>query len=186
MMERVWIEEQRGQPGAGADTAWSLARAHDARDARQRALHCADYAAAQRSRTFTMATTLRLATTIDEIRASVQRFNDEAKTWEYARQLARATVYWVYDARTGCFGPSKFVAFAGITPAGYDDARKHNATGAYFDGGATRRAIERVVGEIYQADQALAEKLVRWGQEAFGEAVFAGVDPGRWRFVGIG
>lgn len=183
-MERVGLEEPRGQLGAGADTPW-LVHAHDWRDASRGELRCMDYIAARRRRTFTMATALRLATTTDEIRASLQRFNDEAKTWEYARQLARATLYWVHDEKTGLFGPSKFVAFAGITPAGYDEARKHNATGAYFDGGATRRAIEKVVGELYQSSDATAGRLVAWGNGVLGDGVFGGVEAGRWKFVGI-
>jgi hypothetical protein len=184
-MGSVWTEEHRGQLGAVAGTEWSLARVIRAGDAGQCALLGPNYLATRRSRTFTMATALRLATTTEEIRASVQRYNDEAKTWTYARQLARATVYWVCDEKTGAFGPSKFAAFAGITAAGYDDARKHDATGAYFDGGATRRAIERVVGETYQGSEGMAERLVRWGDGVFGEGVFAGIERGRWRFVVI-
>lgn len=170
---------------AAADIEWTLAPALTASDAGRRVLGGVDYSAVQRSRTFTMATALRLATTTEEIRASVQRFNDEAKTWAYARSLAKATVYWVCDEKTGLFGPSKFVAFAGITADGYDEARKHNATGAYFDGHATRRAIERVVGQVYEGSEGVAGRLVRWGDGVFGEGVFAGSDRGKWKFVGL-
>jgi hypothetical protein len=79
---------------------------------------------------------LQLVTTSDELRASVLRFNQEAKRWPYARQLVRATQYWVCDARSKAFGPSKFVGFVGLDAAGYDAARAYQATGARSAGHA--------------------------------------------------
>lgn len=113
----------------------------------------------------------------------MQRFNDEALQWPYAKQLAVATTYWVFDAATGLFGPSKFVGFSGLNATTYDDARAGRVEGTPFDGGVSKAAIADAVGDPYREAQTLSEKLIRWAEAIWGSGVFGGVDRSKWRFV---
>jgi hypothetical protein len=65
--------------------------------------------------------------------------------------LARQTTYWVFDLDSGSFGPSKFVGYAGMTLPRYDDAVAGQVSGDRFDGTVARTAIERAVGQGFEA-----------------------------------
>src|ERR1035437_2501605 len=108
---------------------------------------------------------LILVATPEDIRQSLATFNAEAKHFlRLARSLLRDTTYWIHDADTQLFGPAKFVGFAGMSLAKYQEARNHHYTGARFDGNVTRRAIESALQTSFAYDQHLTSKLRAWGK----------------------
>ena len=129
------------------------------------------------------ATKLALVDTPREIASSHLNFIREvAREKKIAKDLVRRTHYWVYDAATKTFSPSKFSGYVGMDFQRYNAARAGNATGAKFDSGVTQQAITKVVGD-YQPDRELARELQQWVRSIFGEDALEGIDSGKWRFV---
>ena len=127
---------------------------------------------------------LVLAATSEEIRQSLIRFNSEAKrSPARALSLLQQTTYWVHDDDSESFGPAKFVGFADMSFAKYEQAIDHHHTGAPFDGFATRRAIESVATSSFARDELLRSKLGAWGASLLGPTAFEGVDQSKWAFV---
>lgn len=126
---------------------------------------------------------VRLVETADEIAASLRRFNAQARDIpRRTRNLLTQTEYWVYDETTDTFGPSKFLGFAKMDMARYDEATEKD-TLEHFHGHRTAENIQRVLGREYRRDSGLSERLVAWGNALLGEHVFESVDEGKWRFV---
>jgi hypothetical protein len=127
---------------------------------------------------------LRPVSNQGQIRSGLEVFQTEAVSWQdAARSLAQQTQYWIYDPASNAFGPSKFVGFAGMSFALREKALVGKAEGARFDGGLTRRTIEKVLGRVYKRDAPLNPKLLSWAETLWGKGVFDGVDEGKWRFV---
>jgi hypothetical protein len=86
---------------------------------------------------------LVLAATPDQVRQSLTRFNAEAqRAPARARKLLSKTKHWVYDDDSENFGPAKFVGFADMSLAKYEEAINHNRKRAPFNASETRSAIE--------------------------------------------
>ncbi len=118
------------------------------------------------------------------ILTSLKEFNADAPRFrELAWDMIRRTQYWVYDAPTNAFGPSKFVGFAGMTYDLYQQARDGKTTGARFDGFHTRAAIERALKASFEAEKALHGPLMSWAEALVGPQVFEGVAPAKWAYV---
>jgi Protein NO VEIN, C-terminal/EVE domain len=129
---------------------------------------------------------LVFATTSDEVRRSLIRFNSEAKKFPArALSLLHQTTYWVYDDDSDSFGPAKFVGFDDMSFASYEEAVNGRHTGAPFDGFATRRAIESALGTLFSPDEKLRSKLKAWGNSLLGSGAFEEVDQAKWTFVGL-
>lgn len=126
---------------------------------------------------------LSAVTVADELVENIRRFNrDYNQFQERAASLAATTTFWVYDEDQGAFGPSKFVGFKRMNFQRYNAAIDGNYSGAAFDGGYTRKAIESVISTFVPDDE-LASKLLDWINECFGQAFAKGIDNTKWRFV---
>ncbi|WP_437318176.1 McrB family protein [Sorangium sp. So ce385] len=126
--------------------------------------------------------------TPDEIRASVARFNQQARAAAArVRALLRSTKYWVFDPTTGEFGPGKFVGFAGIDLDVYEASLRGEVGGAPFDGNFTCRAIEKALDMEFTTDPHMAARLVAWGEALLGAGAFEGARGGQttWKFVAL-
>lgn len=131
--------------------------------------------------------TLRVVTTLEQIRANINAFHAEARSApDRARSLLRQTTYWIYDREGSAFGPAKFVGYAGMSLARYQDACGGRLAGDRFDGHLTRTALERVLGGDFAPSHARAETLARWGEALFGKEAFGNADRTKWLFVTIG
>ena len=117
-----------------------------------------------------------------DIRNSMALFNAEAE-WHYelARSLLRQTSYWIYDPVSNNFGPSKFVGFRSMNFSKYALCRDEMWSGATFDGHATRRAIEEILGK-YKKDSRFADQLQRWGDKLLEPDVFEDLKKEKWKF----
>lgn len=138
------------------------------------------------ARIATQGNVLTLVAALDDVRASVARFNSEAEqAKDRARSLLRSTTCWVFDPSTGNFGPNKFAGFAGIDFATYEGASKGGATGAHFDGHTTRTAIETASGMGFSPDPRLAGMMQQWGKALLDPSVFEGLaeGPNKWKFL---
>jgi hypothetical protein len=122
--------------------------------------------------------------TPEQVRQSLTRFNAEAKRFPArALSLLHQTTYWVYDVDSETFGPAKYIGFADMSFAKFEDAVNRRHTGAPFDGFATRHAIESALVTSFSSDEQLRSKLKGWGESLLGSAVFDGVDQSKWTFV---
>ena len=126
---------------------------------------------------------------INEIRANISHFNQEAKASSNnyrARNLLRVTTYWLYNEQTDTFGPSKFVGFRSMTFECYDywveKAKTHKGK---FLGGDTRKTNEKTLGTNFAPNQSLAKKLVKWGEKLSVTGIFKGTCQDKWRFIKI-
>jgi hypothetical protein len=128
--------------------------------------------------------TLTFVDSHQDIQHSLHIFNQDAPEHaDLAVDLLRRTLYWVYDPSTATFGPSKFVGFKNMNFAMYATARSGHRTGDRFDGHATRKAIEKVLG-AYEPYSTLSLRLTRWGQSLLGANVFEGLDRA-WKFTSL-
>lgn len=126
---------------------------------------------------------LERVSTTQQLHENIRRFNRDAATnSERTVSLLRQTMYWVYDEDEGWFGPSKFVGFRNMSFGKYDACNAGQSTGAKFDGGVTRSAIEGILGE-FRPDDALATILVDWFSRMASPNALAGIDRSKWRFV---
>jgi hypothetical protein len=126
---------------------------------------------------------LRTVPSEREIRDAITTFNEIAPSWAYAKELTRATTYWVFDPVAGTFGPSKFVGYAGLSARAYRSALNGHASGAAFGGGTTKRAIEKVTGKPFKSNADLSMKLGAWADALLGPDALVGVDQTKWRFA---
>lgn len=127
---------------------------------------------------------LVFVTTSEQVRQSVTRFNAEAKRFPArALSLLHQTTYWVYDDDSESFGPAKYVGFADMSFAKYEEAVNHRHTGDSFDGFATRRAIESALVRSFSSDEQLRSKLEGWGNSLLGSGAFDRVDQSKWTFA---
>jgi hypothetical protein len=103
------------------------------------------------------------------------------KARDCAYSLLRHTQYWVGDASSGAFAPAKFVGYHGMTFEMYE---AHKA-GDWFDYGRSRKAVKRVLGASFAPDDALARRLIAWGEAQLGAGVFDDLDTAKWRFLAL-
>ena len=130
-------------------------------------------------------TELSVIESVNEIKQNVRRFHrDLSGNAARAKSLAVQTTYWVYDSDTDQFGPAKFIGFQRMNFARYNDAVEGPTTGARFDGGVTRQAIERVAGPFTESRE-LSDQLSLWITNIFGQEAVAGVDEQKWRFIDL-
>ena len=74
-----------------------------------------------------------LVTRPDEVRASLNRFNEQAAAnSEEAYTRVAATTYWVWDPDSGLFGPSKFCGFANMTFDRYLDPHSSGSSSSRY------------------------------------------------------
>jgi hypothetical protein len=66
----------------------------------------------------------------------------------------------------------------------YASARQGPRIGGRFDGGATRLAIEKLLG-VYAQNKHLSLEFIRWGEALTGLDIFDGIDENKWRFVSL-
>lgn len=119
-----------------------------------------------------------------DIQTALATFNREAPGHpDRGREILRRADYWVYHPATGRFGPSKFVAYAGMTFAGYERACTLRDDAPWFKGGIAWRAIESALGRAFAADAALHDRLARWGESLLGTGAFGNADRSEWKFV---
>ena len=119
-----------------------------------------------------------------DILAALATFNREAPGHSHrGREILRRSEYWVYHPATGRFGPSKFIAYAGMTFAGYDRACTLRDAAPWFKGGIAWPAIEAAAGTAFAPNPALHEPLVRWGEGLLGQGAFGNADRSQWKFV---
>src|SRR5579859_3192632 len=99
-----------------------------------------------------------------QIQALLDVFNKDYQQDEQSRDLARDllrhTTYWVYSPNSRNFAPSKFVGFQKMDFRAYEVARKTG--GKQFDGGRTRKAIEKALRTSYTENPQLSDKLKDW------------------------
>ena len=123
-----------------------------------------------------------------EISASLASFNQKVSDPELAStrlKLLRETSLWVYDPVSRKFGPSKFVGFAGMDLTKYHSARGGDWKGDRFDGGATHKAIEKVLGQ-YMRNDSLAAQLRGWANALIDdEDAFRGIETAKWKFISL-
>lgn len=135
-----------------------------------------------------MSTTLQLVTTENQVKNSLVNFSKIRNSTAYrALTLIRQARYFVYDPQIG-FGPGKFVGFAGMTHAKYEEAIKAQANGyspRHFNGTQTRRAISVATFHRFISDNTLAAKLFAWASAAFGDEALKNVNQSKWRFLQI-
>jgi hypothetical protein len=130
-----------------------------------------------------VANRLERVESVEDIRQNIRRFNSEARFHiERARALAAQTSYWIFDAESGLFGPSKFVGFKGMTFTRYERAVRGEKTGSAFDGGVTSQANEAVLGEFKSSDE-LSEQLGVWMNTILRQAVDIPARRDRWKFT---
>ena len=129
---------------------------------------------------------LALVESRTQLRQAITAFNIEAKVHrDRTQKILSQTTYWVWDADSEVFGPSKFVGFRGLDFDGYEAATQGQSAGVRFDGNLTQRAIRKVAAPFRRNDQ-LAAKLRNWAAELAGPNVFDDVDDGKWLFVTLG
>lgn len=130
-------------------------------------------------------TELSVIQSINELRQNIRRFHrDLSAHAARARSLAVQTTYWVFDSDANYFGPAKFVGFQRMNFLRYNHAVEGPTTGARFDGGVTRQAIEDVAGAFGESTE-LSDCLSQWIQSTFGEEAMAGIDTQKWRFADL-
>jgi hypothetical protein len=132
-----------------------------------------------------VAITLQLVQTTNDIRSSLRSFIAGPADKTSGKRLARSTSYWVYEPKSGGFGPGKFVGYVGMSLDGYERAKVGKFEGARFDGHTTRQRIEGIVGRDFEPNTRLAHELHAWGAARFGANVFVGVDTTKWRFLSL-
>src|SRR5437762_9282859 len=104
---------------------------------------------------------LQFVQTIEEIRESLRAFNKDAlKHPAVTSSLLTQTTYWIYDPGSKTFGPSKFVGLRRMNIREYDSARTGKRLGVPFDGGQTRRNIEKELAEEVVPNAAMGSALV--------------------------
>ena len=134
----------------------------------------------------TLSVHLVLVQSENEIRQGIRTFNSDAKlSPDLARELARATWYWVLDQATGDFGPSKFIGFNGMHFEEYLRARGRDRDGSRFDGNVTRLAIEGVVGQKFSDDKFKHSSLEQWADRVIGNGTLGGISRTKWKFLVI-
>lgn len=127
---------------------------------------------------------IALCQSSDEIAESLRAFNRDAFRFkERARELVRATQYWVWDAETDSFGPGKFVGYQQMSFPVYQSALAGYSSGARFDGNVTQRAIRRAIGADFNPSTKLADRLRRWADRVLGADASVGVSESKWLFI---
>jgi hypothetical protein len=122
--------------------------------------------------------------TTDDLKDNLATFNADASNYAArAMSILHQTTYWVYEEERDQFGPSKFLGYAAMDFALYDQALRNKAIGTKFDGHVARRVIEETMGQTFAADDQLSAALIELGERLFGPDVFAGVDQAKWQFV---
>ena len=120
----------------------------------------------------------------EEITYSLQTFNRDASSFrERARDVIRATQYWVWDPSTDEFGPGKFVGYQHMSFVLYELAREGKAGGARFDGHLSQNALRKALGSDFAPSEALTERLKQWAERLFGPGALDGVSEEKWQFI---
>jgi hypothetical protein len=120
----------------------------------------------------------------EEILRSLQTFNRGVSSFrERARDVSRATQYWVWDPSTDDFGPGKFVGYQQMSFPLYERARDGTAGGARFDGHLTQNAIRRALNAEFAPSESLALRLKQWAARTLGPDALDGVNEEKWQFV---
>lgn len=124
--------------------------------------------------------------TIDALTNSFNTFQRDAREHPgRAKSILTQTTYFVRDNNSGAFGPGKFVGFRGMNFLAYDAAKNDPAAQAWFQGGFSRKAIEKVVGSKFQPDSTFHAECQKWGETLLGLGAFGNADPSRWKFVTV-
>jgi hypothetical protein len=127
---------------------------------------------------------LRIVTDAQEIGTSLMNFNRQAgANSDRARSVLRQTTYWVFHPGSGMFGPGKFVGYAGMDFQGYEKAHLDTYEGETFDGGVTRKAIQRALSAEFQKNSVFHQRLRDWGTRLLGSEAFGNANPAKWQFV---
>ena len=131
---------------------------------------------------------LQYVTTMEEIKESLQNFNDQAPQFkDFARVMVRQTSYWVYDPLFQTFGPNKFVGFRSMTIPVYQQTlqESYGDTELFkrFHAVPARQAIEQILGTSYHKDYELSASLEVWAESLLGHSVLARVSQSKWKFV---
>lgn len=124
---------------------------------------------------------------MNEIRSNIGYFNQEAKVSsnnDRVCNLLKTTTYWLYDAETNVFGPSKFVSFKSMTFQCYEYWVTKGRNWK-FDGTVARKANERTLGKNFAPDQNLSKRLLAWGEKLSNSDIFKGINQSKWRFIEI-
>jgi hypothetical protein len=81
---------------------------------------------------------LRVVESKEELRQGIVTFNQEAKhNPDRTRKILSQTWYWIWDADSSTFGPSKFVGYRGMNFVRYEAANQQGSVDPVFDGGVT-------------------------------------------------
>jgi hypothetical protein len=130
-----------------------------------------------------MAFELRIVESKEDLRQAIITFNQEAtQNPDRTRKILSQTWYWVWDAESNAFGPSKFVGYRGMNFERYEAANHRESIGAVFNGSVTHRAIEAILGP-YDTDSQLKDLLKQWAESLAGVGLLDGVDEDKWKFV---
>jgi hypothetical protein len=121
--------------------------------------------------------TLTSVASLDDIRDAIRVFNDSSFDQGLSVDLLSDTRYWVQDPANGNFGPSKFCGFQNLSSTEYQDARRGQWEGASFNGTHTRKAIEDVVGVLFEPNEALKREFIDWAAAKFGHDVLDRISP---------
>jgi hypothetical protein len=127
---------------------------------------------------------------VADIRRNVVAFNATSSFGDPARvrTLLTQTTYWVFDAQSRLFAPSKFAGLQDMQLERYqtlqEEARDKGSVSG-FDGYSARTAIEGAVGKPFSMSADLPVRLVEWAEELLGEEPFGGVDVAKWQFVSL-
>lgn len=123
---------------------------------------------------------------IAEIETNIVFFNREAcENQERSHKILVATTYWLYDAKTTKFAPSKFVGYRGMDFETYNAALTAGVEGARFDGSTAREAIEACCQTTFIRDSGLVPNLIEWAEMLLFAGVFKSVNKRKWKFLSL-
>lgn len=129
-----------------------------------------------------------LVTRRDQLRTNVKTFATGIRTADrdLVRRLVATTSCWVFDPETNCFGPGKFVGYAGMDFGKYERAKRANWTAgsghSLFHGGKTKKAIAQILGP-FAATKDLRDRLADWLESQLGNDVVVNIDTAKWIFT---
>jgi hypothetical protein len=131
---------------------------------------------------------LLLVATPQDVRVSLQTYNDQAPTFSnFVASSLSHTTYWVFDSKSGQFGPNKFVGYQDMNFEKYMLSQRMQGLRldrGRFNGGRARIAIVRAVGRPYGARPELHWKLESWAANlVHSPDPFGGTSRAKWRFL---
>ena len=122
------------------------------------------------------------------LRRNIKKFNIMAQSNPtLCRELIRQSSYFVFDPIEKLYGPSKFIAWTGITENLYLQGRKKGERLAKrrFCGNLTRTHIEKLLNKDFMPKMSENRYFVRWAEDVLGKDILKNISPNKWNFLGL-